>query len=462
MGLAWIFVLIVVVFIHELGHFLVARWCNVSVSAFSIGFGREIFGYTDKKGTRWKLGWIPLGGYVKFMDDENGASVPSREKIATMSEAERSGAFHAKPLWQRAAVVAAGPMANFLSAILMFAGTAYFLGTMTIPAVIKVKPLNSAIIAGLKTDDVIVKVGGKSVSDFKALMAEIEQSPGRPLALDVLRDGKPLTVTLTPETQTLGNGKPDRGTAGLDPVKGTEQGPARIIVRPDYAAVLAGLKTNDVVQRIDSQTITDFNQLSMAIAKSANRELSFAVLRDGAPVTVKVTPQVQTVPDGFGGFDTRGIVGIEPGGDRSKIPLVYPSIPGALVSGVEQTWQVISTTLGYFYDVVMQRQSAEKIGGIATVMDVSNKVATFGFGPLIQLIALLSVSIGLLNLFPIPLLDGGHLMFYAYEAITGRPLSEQTMERSFRFGLAVVASLMILAQWNDRGRWYSKIMSLFS
>jgi membrane-associated protease RseP (regulator of RpoE activity) len=329
---------------------------------------------------------------------------------------------------------------------------------MTIPAVIKVKPLNSAIIAGLKSDDVITKVGGKSVTDFKGLMAEIEQSPGRPLALDVLRDGKPMTVTLTPETQTLGNGKPDRGTAGIEPAKGTEQGPARVIVRPDYAGVLAGLKTNDIVQRIDSQTITDFNQLSMAIAKSAGRELSFAVLRDGAPVTVKVTPQVQTVPDGFGGFDTRGIVGIEPGGDRSKIPVVYPSIPGALMSGVDQTWQVISTTLGYFYDVANRQQSTDKIGGIATVIDVSNKVATFGFGPLVQLIALLSVSIGLLNLFPIPLLDGGHLMYYAYEAVRGRPLSEQTQELGFRIGLAVVSMLMVLALWNDRLRiirWFS-------
>lgn len=457
--MAWIFVLVVVVFIHELGHFLVARWCNVNVSVFSIGFGREIAGFTDSKGTRWKLGWIPLGGYVKFMDDENGASVPSRDKIATMTEAERSGSFHAKPIWQRAAVVAAGPLANFLSAILMFAGTAYFLGIMTIPASIKVRPLNPAIIAGLKSGDVVTKVDGKPVSDFKALFAEIEKAPGRELTLDITRDGKAAMVKLTPETQVIGYGKPDRGLAGIEPAKGTEgAGPARIDVRPDYAAVLAGLKTGDVVQRVDSQPITEFNQLSMAIAKSAGRELTFHVLRNGAPVAVKVTPQVQTVPDGFGGFDTRGIVGIEPGGDRSQIPVVYPSILGALLSGVEQTWQVITTTLGYFLDVARGHQSADKIGGIATVVDVSNKVATFGFLPLVQLIALLSVSIGLLNLFPIPLLDGGHLMYYAYEAIRGRPLSEQTQEFGFRIGLAVVSMLMVLALWNDRLRiirWFS-------
>lgn len=457
--MAWIFVLVVVVFIHELGHFLVARWCNVNVSTFSIGFGREIVGFTDSKGTRWKLGWIPLGGYVKFMDDENGASVPSRDKIATMSEEERSGSFHAKPIWQRAAVVAAGPLANFLSAILMFAGTAYFMGIVNVPAVIKVKPLNPAVVAGLQSGDVVTKVDGKPVSDYKALMTAIENAPGRELTLDITRDGKTASVKLTPEAQFNGTGKPDRGAVGIDPAKGTNgAGPARIDVRPNFAAVLAGFRTGDIVQKIGDQSITEFNQLSMTIAKSAGRELTFQVLRDGAPMEIKVTPQSLTMQDNFGGTDTRGIIGIEPGGDRSKLSIVYPSAPAALWSGVDQTWQIITTTLGYFLDVSRGQQSADKIGGIATVVDVSNKVATYGFGPLVQLIALLSVSIGLLNLFPIPLLDGGHLMYYAYEAIRGRPLSDETQELGFRIGLAVVSMLMVLALWNDRlriMRWFS-------
>lgn len=373
MSLAWIFVLVVVVFIHELGHFLVARWCGVKVSTFSIGFGREVAGFTDSKGTRWKLGWLPLGGYVKFMDDENGASVPSREKIATMSVSEREGSFHAKPLWQRAAVVAAGPAANFLSAILMFAGTAYFLGTQTIPALVEVLPDNPAAVAGLKTGDVIKRVGGRDVADF--------------------------------------------------------------------------------------------GDLSRMIAQSPAREMAFEVLRDGQTLTIKVTPEKRTVSDGFGGQDTRGIIGVRPSSDRSKLPVVYPSIPGALASGVEQTWQVITTTLGYFADVVRGQQSSDKIGGIATVVDVSNKIATFGFGPLVQLIALLSVSIGLLNLFPIPLLDGGHLMYYAYEAVRGRPLSDQRQEFGFRIGLTLVSMLFLLAFWNDRMRyhnWFVNFLSLFS
>ena len=160
----------------------------------------------------------------------------------------------------------------------------------------------------------------------------------------------------------------------------------------------------------------------------------------------------------MGGLHEPQHKGIEPGADRSKLPVVYPSVIGALQSGVDQTWQVISTTLGYFLDVSRGQQSTDKIGGIATVIDVSNKIATFGFGPLVQLIALLSVSIGLLNLFPIPLLDGGHLMYYAYEAVRGRPLSEASQELGFRIGLAVVSMLMVLALWNDRLRiirWFS-------
>ena len=366
MNFAWIFVLVVVVFIHELGHFLVARWCGVAISTFSIGFGREIFGYTDSYGTRWKLGWIPLGGYVKFMDDENAASVPSQDKIATMSESERMGSFHAKSIGQRAAVVAAGPLANFASAILMFAGTAYFLGTQTVPALIEVLPDNPAARAGLQTGDIVLKVGDRS--------------------------------------------------------------------------------------------ITDFGDLSRAIAQAPGRELAFEVKRDGQSQVVRVTPEKKTIPDGFGGQETRGMIGVKPSGDRSKIPVVYPTAVGALASGVDQTWQVISTTLGYFGDVFVGRQSAEKLGGIATVIDVSNKVATFGFGPLVQLIALLSVSIGLLNLFPIPLLDGGHLMYYAFEAVWGRPLSPVVQEMGFRIGFAVVSMLMVLALWNDRLRilrWFS-------
>ena len=367
--MAPIFVLIVVVFIHELGHFVVARWCGVNVSVFSIGFGREIAGFTDKKGTRWKFGWIPLGGYVKFMDDENAASAPSREKLEQMTEGQRAGAFQLKPLWQRAAVVAAGPVANFLSAIVMFAAVAYFMGTVTLPA-----------------------------------------------QIEVLRDD------------------------------------------PASPAITAGLKTGDVVTKVDGRAITDFQTLSELIAKAPGQEMTFEVMREGAGLEIKIVPQQKTIEDGFGGKITRGIVGVRPGADRSKLPVKYPGPGAALLSGVDQTWTVVTSTLGYMNDVFHGKQSGDKIGGLPTIIDVSNQMAKYGVGPLVQLIGLLSVSIGLLNLFPIPLLDGGHLMYYAAEAVMGRPLSNQTQEFGFRIGLALVSSLMVFALWNDRFRilkWFS-------
>ena len=472
--MAWILVLIVVVFIHELGHFLVARWCGVTVSTFSIGFGREIAGFTDKHGTRWKFGWLPLGGYVKFMDDENAASVPSGEKLKEMSEAQRAGAFQLKPLWQRAAVVVAGPMANFLSAILMFAWATYFAGSIVVPAEIKVKPLNPAILGGLKTGDLVTKVDGKPVASFKELVAAIGLAPGREINLDIVRDGTANSLKVTPDTQKVMNDAchdENRGVIGIEPAgeaapmsEGRAM-PAAVKVKPHYVAVQAGLMTGDVVSAIDGKPIKDFGELSATIAKSAGKELTFVVARNGAPVTIKVTPERQTVSDGFGGTDVRGIVGIEAGADRSKLPVTYTSLPGSLVAGVTQTWSIAATTLGAIPDMFRHREAAAKLGGLPTIIDISNQIAKCSPSALLPWIGLISVSIGLLNLFPIPLLDGGHLMYYLAEAVMGRPLSSRTQELGFRIGLALVSSLMVLALWNDRYRmleWINRLIERFS
>jgi regulator of sigma E protease len=355
-NLAWLVVLLVVIFIHELGHFLVARWCGVKVDTFSIGFGREIAGFTDKHGTRWKFGWMPLGGYVKFMDDENGASMPAKERLEKMTPEQRAGSFHAKPLWQRAAVVAAGPAANFLSAILMFAAGAYVMGT-------------------------------------QITAAEIEPAPDGP-------------------------------------------------------AARAGFKAGDVITRIDDTPIRDFSGLLKSVSLSQGRELTIEVSRNGTPIVFKVTPERKSLDDGFGGKETRPVIGVRPHAQRVSAPVVYPSLPGALWIGAEQTWKVIADTV----TVLSHPEALEKVGGLPTVIDVSNKIATYGIMPLVQLTAILSVSIGFINLLPIPLLDGGHLMFYAAEAVRGRPLSERAQEFGYRIGFAVVCSLMVLALWNDRFR----------
>ncbi|MEW5965016.1 MAG: RIP metalloprotease RseP [Pseudomonadota bacterium] len=366
-AIPFLFVLTVVVFVHELGHFLVARWCSVKVDAFSIGFGKEIWGFTDRHGTRWRFAWIPLGGYVKFMDDDNAASAPSRETIASMSEAERAGSFHAKPVWQRAAVVAAGPLANFLFSILIFALIFMALGvTRMEPRVAEVLPDTPAAKAGFQSGDLVLAIDGTRIDDFADLQRIVSSSPGRSLVFEVDRDGKRLALDVQPELR-----EQDDRIAGK-------------VKRP-----LIGIR--------------------------------------GPAATAKVTHER---------------VG----------PLA------AVGLGVERTWEIITSTLGYIRDVIRGQQPADQLGGPVRIADVAGKVAKQGIVDLVFLTAFLSVSIGLLNLFPVPVLDGGHLVFYAIEAIRGRPLSEGVQDVSFRIGLALILMLMVFSFRNDLGiiaRWLS-------
>lgn len=357
--LSFLFVLTVVVFVHELGHFLVARWCGVKVKAFSIGFGREIAGFVDRYGTRWRFAWIPLGGYVKFMDDENAASVASAEKLSRMSPEERAGAFHAKPLWQRAAVVAAGPIANFLLSVAIFALMFSLIGVRsTAPRVDEVVPSSPAAAAGFMPGDVIMEVGGNKVDNFTEVLRLVSTSPGRELAVKV-----------------------DRGGQVLD---------------------------------------------------------------------LRVTPERQEVRDTFGGTIVRGIIGIRRVTTPETLEHRRAGPIEAVWLGVRETQFIITSTLSYIGDVIVGRQNADQLGGPIRIAEVSGQVAKIGPEALLNLIAVISVSIGLINLFPIPLLDGGHLLFYGIEALRRKPLSEKTQEIGFRIGLALVLMLMVFATWNDR------------
>lgn len=356
--LPFLFVLTVVVFIHELGHFLVARWCGVTVQTFSIGFGREIWGFNDKKGTRWRLAWIPLGGYVKFVDDENGASVPSRDALERLSPEDRAGAFQSKTLGQRAAVVAAGPIANFLLAILLFATIFVFVGvSVTAPRV----------------DEVI----------------------------------------------------------------------------PGGAAEAAGFKAGDLIVSIDGTPVESFNDMQRIVGASADTELTFVVDRGGGQMTLQATPGRRELTDRFGNKLRVGVIGIK----RTTQPQDWEyrryGPLEALWLGVKETHFIIAKTIGYLRDVVMGREAADQLGGPIRIAEVSGQVASAGFVPLLNLTAILSVSIGLINLFPIPLLDGGHLMFYALEAVRRRPLSARAQDIGFRIGLTLVLMLMMYATFND-------------
>ncbi|MEM8574055.1 MAG: RIP metalloprotease RseP [Pseudomonadota bacterium] len=353
----FLFILTVVVFVHEMGHFLVARWCGVGVKAFSIGFGPEIFGFEDRHGTRWRVAWIPLGGYVKFIDDENAASA-GQKALESMPEADRAKTFQGKPLGQRAAIVAAGPIANFIFAILIF--TAVF------------------------------SIFGERITAPRV-------------------DG----------------------------------------INPDSAAERAGFKPGDLVTSIDGTKITNFSEMQRIVATSPDRELNFVVDRNGNTVDLTATPERKEITDRFGNTFKIGLLGIQRSASPDDWTLERHDPATAFVMGVKECYFVVSRSLGYLYDVIKGREDADQLGGPLRIAQVSGQVATAGFLALLNLAAIISVSIGLINLFPIPMLDGGHLLFYAIEAVRGKPLSESTQEIGFRIGLALVLMLMIFATWND-------------
>jgi len=355
--LPFLFGLTIVVFFHELGHFLIARWCGVRVLTFSVGFGPEIVGFNDRYGTRWKLSWIPLGGYVKFFGDDNEASVPDAATIANMTGAERRQSFFHQPVGRRAAVVAAGPIANFILAIVIFSAILIFHGRQT-------------------------------------------------------------------------------GTAFVESVQ------------PDSAAAAAGMQPGDIVVAIDGQPVESFVDIKQIVSANAGRALIFQINRGGTPLSLTATPTFTRGKDGFGNKTCGGLLGIS--GPTIKNPTTEHVDPMTAVwLGAKQTWSIIDRTFVFIGGLFAGRECADQLGGPIRIAQISGQVATLGFMPVLHLAAMLSVSIGLLNLFPVPLLDGGHLLFYAIEAARGRPLSMRAQEIGFRIGFALVVMLMIFTVFND-------------
>jgi regulator of sigma E protease len=355
----FLFVLTIVVFFHELGHFLVARWAGVRVLTFSLGFGPELAGFNDRHGTRWKISAVPLGGYVKFFGDDSEASTPSSETLASMTEEERASSFHHKKVGPRAAIVAAGPIANFLLAIVIFTCLFTFFG-------------------------------------------------------------KPST------------------TARVDQVEAGS------------AAAVAGFQVGDVVTVIDGKAIGSFSDMQRIVSIRAGEQLVFTIKRGDSTLQLRGTPELREVKDPFGNAHRVGVLGITRKTSAGDITTERVNPATAFVLGVKETWFVVDRTLAYIGGVFTEREAADQVGGPLRIAQISGQVATIGgLGALVQLAAVLSISIGLLNLFPVPLLDGGHLLFYAVEAARGRPLSDRAQEMGFRIGLGLVLMLMVFATYND-------------
>ncbi len=354
----FLFVLTLVVFFHELGHFWVARRAGVRILTFSLGFGPEIAGFNDRHGTRWKISAIPLGGYVKFYGDEDAASVPDQAALERMSPAERRQSFFFQPVKWRAAIVAAGPVANFILAIVIFS--------------------------------LVFMVFGRPVS-----APRVDQ------------------------------------------------------VNPGSAAAAAGFKPGDLVLEIDGAKVESFADMQRIVGIHAGQPLTFRVERGGAEVSLTATPELKEVKDGFGNVHRTGLLGISRSLAEGDVTIHRYGPVEAVGMGVQETWFVVARTFDYLGGLIVGRESADQLGGPIRIAQVSGQVATFGIGALLSLAAVLSVSIGLLNLFPIPMLDGGHLLFYAFEAVRGRPLSARTQDIGLRIGLALVLMLMVFATWND-------------
>lgn len=347
----FLLILSIVVFVHELGHYLVARWNGVRVDVFSIGFGPELFGITDRAGTRWKVSALPLGGYVRMHGDADAASATVNAKAALDPDS-----FPAKSALQRMAIVAAGPLANIVFAIVAMA----------------------------------------------ILFATV---------------GRPFTPAEVGEVQ------------------------------PDSAAAVAGLQPGDRITAVDQQPVESFEELQFIVRGSPGVALTFALERGGVPQEIVVTPRASELEDRFGQVHKIGLIGVSRSRAATEFRRSNPAF--ALVDATTETFGLITATLEGIGEMIVGSRTTEELGGPLRIGYMSGEIAKDGVVQIMQFVAFLSINLGLINLFPIPVLDGGHLVLYAIELVRGRPINERSQEMAFRFGLALVLSLMVFATWND-------------
>ncbi|TCS64160.1 RIP metalloprotease RseP [Varunaivibrio sulfuroxidans] len=359
----------VLVFVHEMGHFLVARYNGVRIEVFSIGFGPELWGRTDRRGTRWKVSMVPLGGYVKMFGEGDMVTGVDDAEDRPMTPEERAVSFHHKRLAQRAAIVFAGPLANFVFAIVVMTGLFAAVGTP--------KPLS-----------------------------------------------------------------------------GVGQ------IQPDSAAAAAGFKTGDTIVAIDGQAIRWFDDLRNIVSRNPGKSLRFDIVRNNRDITLDATPARHVLEASQKGVAPRviGLLGVSP--DPAQVIYQRMGIVQAVEHGVGRTYAMTAGIMDALGQMIRGTRNANELGGPISIAIVSADVAQTGLINMMMLAAAFSVNLGLLNLFPVPMLDGGHLVFYAFEALRGRPLSQRTQEYGFRFGLVLVFLLMIFATWNDFVRLFARFGGL--
>lgn len=424
---AFVVALSVIVAIHEYGHYIVGRWCGIHAEVFSLGFGPRIAAWRDRRGTLWQIALLPLGGYVKFLGDDDPASAGAdRAALEQMSASELRRTMQAAPLWARAATVAAGPIFNFVLSILVFAAVIMWQGQASDPLTIDtVKPLPDAV-QDLRTGDEILEIHGRTTPDLAGFGAFVDELPRAPsLEYTVLRDGRERVV---------------EGPYPYPPLVSN--------VSPQSAAMDAGLETGDYILAVDGTLISSFEDLRSAVMISEGRELTLTIWRDGTEFDVALSPKPMDIPAEGGGFEKRYLIGIT-GGLFFEPVTTTPDPLSALWIGVSQTWFIIEQSLSGLYHMITGAISSCNLSGPIGIAETSGAAASQGFESFIWFIAVLSAAVGLLNLFPVPVLDGGHLVFFAYEAIAGRPPSDRALRALMAGGLTLILSLMVFALTND-------------
>ena len=424
--LAFIIVIGVVVFVHEFGHYIVGRWTGIHAETFSLGMGPVIWSRTDKRGTKWQLAAVPIGGYVKFVGDRSAASDTDHEALDAMSEMERSRSFPAAKVLNRALTVAAGPFANFLLASLLFAGLILWQGISTdTTRVGEILAMPNAEL-NLKVGDEVLEVNGQSVASFGDIIDVVlnMDAPGD-MELLVLRNGEEVIVV----------------APYLLP-------PAVFGVEPLSAASLAGLEAGDVVLEADGQAVNAFSDLQTVILASGDKEILLKVWREGEVINLPITPVFREFPNGDGDFEDRVMIGVY--GALSFLPASETPAPWrATYLGVQRTGNVISTTMNALKHMFIGNLSPTNLQGPVGIAQMSKETANQGLISFISMIAVISTGIGLLNLFPVPMLDGGHLVFFAYETVRGQPPSKKTIQALMSIGLAMMLLLMVFTTYND-------------
>ncbi|MGB3147580.1 MAG: RIP metalloprotease RseP [Paracoccaceae bacterium] len=426
-ALAFLAALSVIVTVHEYGHYIVGRWSGIHAEVFSLGFGPTLWSRTDRHGTRWQVASIPLGGFVKFLGDANAASAGADEAVVSqLSPKELRHTMHGAPLWARAATVAAGPVFNFALSLVLFAALAFWTGVATdAPTIGKLKDLPTGsydILPG----DTLLQVNGKDTPDWEQALDDLESLPSTPsLPYLINRDGQVMEV---------------KGPAFYPPLAD--------VVAQESAGQAAGLQVGDVIISIDGAPVHTFSDLQEMVKAGQGAAVDLVVWRAGQEMPFRLTPKIADVPLPEGGFEKRYLIGLIGGPFFEPATRSVGAFEAVSLAG-RQTWGVMTSAVSGIANLIVGNISSCNMRGPLTIAKTSAHAASEGPSDFIWFIAFLSTAVGLLNLFPIPALDGGHLVFYCYEWAAGRPLPARALNIFLTLGIFAVLAITLFGLSND-------------